>query len=59
MSPNLMHASGAEHQHELERQAGCCTAAAAHRREMKRPGFLARITPTRRHRPAAAAVCCA
>lgn len=59
MSPNLMHALVAEHQHELERQAGCCTLAAEHRREMTRPGFLARITP-HRHRPAASsAVCCA
>jgi hypothetical protein len=58
MSPNLMHALVAEHQHELERQAGCCTPAAEHRREMTRPGFLARITVRRRY-PAGSAVCCA
>ncbi len=58
MSPNLMHALIAEHQQELERQAGCCTPAAEHRREMTLPGFLARIT-ARHHRPGAPAVCCA
>jgi hypothetical protein len=58
MSPNLMHALVAEHQQELARRAGCCTAAAEHRREMTHPDFLARITP-HRHRPAASPVCCA
>jgi hypothetical protein len=58
MSPNLMHALVAEHQAELERQAGCCTPTAEHRRLIARPGFLARVT-TRRHRPAASVVCCA
>ena len=58
MSPNLMNALVAERQQELERQAGCCTPAAEHRREMTRPGFLARVT-TRHHRPAASAACCA
>lgn len=57
MSPNLMHALVAEHQHELERQAGCCTPAAEHRREMTHPPSspgsvhgllrLASISPTK------------
>ena len=48
MNPNLIHAVAAERQHELERQAGCCTPAAQHRRLMTRPGLLGRITA--RHR---------
>jgi hypothetical protein len=58
MSPDLMRALVAEHQHELERQAGCCTPTAEHRRQMTRPGFLACIAARRRY-PAASAVCCA
>lgn len=57
MSPNLMHALVAEHQHELERQAGCCTPAAEHRQETTRSGVLARVTARPRH-PAGSAVCC-
>ena len=58
MNPNLIHAVVAEHQHELERQAGCCTPAAQHRRLMTRPGLPGRITARHRY-PAASSVCCA
>ena len=56
MNPNLIHAIVAEHQLELERQAGCCAPAAHHRRLMTPPGLLGRITA--RHRSSAAPVVC-
>ena len=58
MSPNLIHALAVERQEQLERQAGCCTPAAHHRREMTRSPLFARVT-VRRHRPTASVVCCA
>ena len=58
MNPNLMHAVIDEPQNELERQAGCCTPAAQHRREVARHSLLGRIT-ARRRSPTASGVCCA
>jgi len=58
MTPNLSYAVATERQHELERQAGCCTSAAEHRRRTTHPGLLGRLT-ARHRRPGAPAVCCA
>jgi hypothetical protein len=58
MNPNLMQAVITERQRELERQAGCCTPAAEHRRLIAGPGWLGRITARHRHH-AASAICCA
>ncbi len=56
MNPNLMHAVIDERQNELERQAGCCTPAAQHRREIRRQRLLKRTTTGRS--TATSTVCC-
>lgn len=49
MNPNLMHTVIPERQSELERQAGCCTPAAEHRRAIGRHGLLGRNRPPQQH----------
>jgi hypothetical protein len=57
MTPHLTALIAVEHQRELERQAGCCTPLAEHRRSIRR-GLRARLAA--RSAPAVRpAACCA
>jgi hypothetical protein len=56
MNPHLTRALVTAYQTDLERQAGCCTPAAEHRREVPRSALRRRIAARRVPAPR---VCCA